>query len=98
LQEVVVSQNLAAGTTVHTQKLNTATLEKFSGATLGDALREIAGVSSLRTGSTVVKPVVNGLHSNRVPVFTNGVRLEDQQWGTEHAPNLDVNAAGSNRN
>lgn len=94
LQEVVVSQNLAAGTTVHTQKLNTATLEKFSGATLGDALREIAGVSSLRTGSTVVKPVINGLHSSRVPVFTNGVRLEDQQWGTEHAPNLDVNTAG----
>jgi len=94
LQEVVVTQNLVTNTTVHAQKLSTATLEKFSGATLGDALREVAGVSSLRTGNAVVKPVINGLHSSRVPVFTNGVRLEDQQWGTEHAPNLDVNAAG----
>jgi iron complex outermembrane receptor protein len=24
----------------------------------------------------------------------NNVRLEDQEWGTEHAPNFDVNAAG----
>jgi iron complex outermembrane receptor protein len=22
----------------------------------------------------------------------NNVRLEDQEWGTEHAPNFDVNA------
>jgi iron complex outermembrane receptor protein len=55
---------------------------------------EIAGVSSLKTGSSVVKPVINGLFGSRVPVINNNVRLEDQEWGTEHAPNFDVNAAG----
>ena len=30
-----------------------------------------------------------------MPVINNNVRLEDQQWGTEHAPNLDINTAGS---
>jgi len=76
------------------QVLKSATIEKFSNQTLGEALKEISGVSILKTGSTIVKPVINGLHSNRVPIINNNVRLEDQQWGTEHAPNFDINAAG----
>jgi iron complex outermembrane receptor protein len=70
------------------------TIDKYSNQTLGDILTEIAGVSSLKTGSSVVKPVINGLFGSRVPVINNNVRLEDQEWGTEHAPNFDVNAAG----
>jgi iron complex outermembrane receptor protein len=38
-----------------------------------------------------VKPVINGLFGSRVPVINNNVRLEDQEWGTEHT-NFDVNA------
>ena len=76
------------------QVLKNATIEKFSNQTLGEALKEVSGVSILKTGSTIVKPVINGLHSNRVPIINNNVRLEDQQWGTEHAPNFDINAAG----
>ena len=38
--------------------------------------------------------MINGLHSSRVPIISNQVRLEDQQWGVEHAPNFDINAAG----
>jgi iron complex outermembrane receptor protein len=68
-------------------------LKKFSNQTLGDILK-VAGVSSLKSGSSVVKPVINGLFGSRVPVINNNVRLEDQEWGTEHAPNFDVNAAG----
>ena len=76
------------------QKIRLATIEKYSNQTLGDALKEVAGVTVLRTGSNIVKPVINGLHSSRVPIITNNVRLEDQQWGAEHAPNFDINAAG----
>ena len=76
------------------QVLKSAIIEKFSNQTLGEALKEVSGVSILKTGSTIVKPVINGLHSNRVPIINNNVRLEDQQWGTEHAPNFDINAAG----
>jgi iron complex outermembrane receptor protein len=76
------------------QVLKSATIEKFSNQTLGEALKEVSGVSILKTGSTIVKPVINGLHSSRVPIINNNVRLEDQQWGTEHAPNFDINAAG----
>jgi iron complex outermembrane receptor protein len=95
LEEVVISEgNAVPITATHEQRLKTETLEKYSNASLGDALKEVAGVYSLKTGSTIVKPVINGLHSSRVPVISNNVRLEDQQWGTEHAPNLDINQAG----
>ena len=80
--------------TVLEQKIKTETIEKYSSQTLGDALKEVTGVTILRTGSTIVKPVINGLHSSRVPTISNNVRLEDQQWGSEHAPNFDINAAG----
>lgn len=76
------------------QKLKIETIEKYSNQSLGDALKEIAGVSSLKTGNAIVKPVINGLYGSRVPIINNNVRLEDQQWGTEHAPNLDINSAG----
>lgn len=87
----------------HTQhkKLNTLaestlsqeTIEEFSNGSLGDALNSLSGVSSLNTGSTVVKPIIHGLHSSRVVLINNGVRMEDQEWGVEHAPNIDVNTA-----
>jgi iron complex outermembrane receptor protein len=70
-------------------------LERFSSRTLGDALNSLSGVSSLNTGNTVVKPLINGLHSSRVVIINNGVRMEDQEWGAEHAPNVDVNSAGN---
>lgn len=70
-------------------------LERFSSGSLGDALNSLSGVSSLNTGNTVVKPLINGLHSSRVVIINNGVRMEDQEWGAEHAPNVDVNAVGN---
>ena len=69
-------------------------LERFSSGTLGDALNSLSGVSSINTGNTVVKPLINGLHSSRVVIMNNGVRMEDQEWGAEHAPNIDINAVG----
>lgn len=79
---------------VQDQLLHKSFIEKYSSQSLGDALKEIVGVSVLKSGASVSKPIINGLHSSRIPVFSNHVRLEDQQWGIEHAPNFDVNSAG----
>lgn len=64
-------------------------LDKQKGKSLGEALKKINGVTSLETGSTISKPVVHGLHSQRVLVFNNNVRVEGQSWGSEHAPEID---------
>ena len=95
LSEVIVMQQKnTINNSILEQKLKLETIEKYSNQSLGDALKEIAGVSSLKTGNAIVKPIINGLYGSRVPIISNNVRLEDQEWGTEHAPNLDVNSAG----
>ena len=80
--------------TIFENTISKEELERFSSGTLGDALNSLSGVSSLNTGNTVVKPIINGLHSSRVVIINNGVRMEDQEWGAEHAPNIDVNSIG----
>ena len=95
LEEIVVKhKNNYFNHSVSEQKIKEETIEKFSSQSLGNLLKEVSGVSVLKSGNTVVKPVINGLHSSRVAIFNNNVKLEDQQWGMEHAPNFDVNAAG----
>lgn len=63
---------------------------KTKGLSLGDALKFIPGVNSLNTGSTISKPMIHGLHSNRILILNQGLRLEGQQWGSEHAPEIDA--------
>ena len=78
LSEIVVKdKNIKINTTSDRKELKIAQLEKYSSGSLGDALKEISGVSSLKTGNTIVKPVINGLHSSRVLIINNNVRLED---------------------
>lgn len=81
--------------TVLESSLNKKELERFSTGSLGNALNSLSGVSSLNTGNSVVKPIINGLHSSRVVIINNGVRMEDQRWGVEHAPNIDINSVGN---
>lgn len=68
-------------------------LLQVRGATLGEQLKRVPGITSLNTGASIVKPVINGLHSNRLVVLNNGIRQEGQQWGSEHAPEIDPNSA-----
>jgi hypothetical protein len=69
--------------------LTSKDLEQTRGRTLAEALTNIAGVSTLQTGATIAKPVIQGLHSTRILILNNGIRQEGQQWGMEHAPEID---------
>ncbi len=64
-------------------------LDRTRGLTLGETLKNIPGVTTIQTGPSIAKPVIHGLHSNRVLIINNGVRQEGQQWGSEHAPEVD---------
>ncbi len=95
LEEITVKQKVTqVSSSLSEQQISKESMERNSSKTLAEALKEVSGVSLLKTGTSIVKPVINGLHSSRVPIFSNQVRLEDQQWGTEHAPNFDLNSAG----
>ena len=56
---------------------------------LGETLEGQVGLRNLSTGSGIGKPVIRGLTSNRVLVLADGQRLETQQWGDEHSPNVE---------
>lgn len=70
-------------------KLNGNSLELSRGESLGESLKRLPGLNSIQTGPAISKPVIHGMHSNRVVIYNSGVRLEGQQWGSEHAPEVD---------
>jgi iron complex outermembrane receptor protein len=71
------------------EEISKKDIAETRGQALGEILRKVTGITVLQTGSTIFKPVIHGLHSQRVILVNNGVRLEGQQWGSEHAPEID---------
>ena len=59
-------------------------------ASLGETVSQLPGVHSFSTGSGIGKPVIRGLSSTRVLVLENGQRVESQQWGDEHGPQVEA--------
>ncbi len=90
LTEIVVmsTKNAAVATLQHTSLTPIEKLESY-GKTLGESLKNIAGMNTIETGSSISKPVIHGLHSNRILILNNGIRQEGQQWGSDHAPEID---------
>lgn len=72
-----------------THRLSAQEIQENRGKTLAESLTAISGVSIIGMGNHIVKPVINGLHSNRILILNNGVRQEGQQWGIEHAAEID---------
>lgn len=89
LEEVVVVGATHKHGTAIAEELKGRQLAATRGTSLGESLRSISGVNVLQTGATIFKPVIHGLHSNRVLILNNGIRQESQQWGSEHAPEVD---------
>lgn len=56
---------------------------------LADVLESVSGVSVLKTGSGISKPIIHGLYGNRVTILNNGLIQAGQQWGNDHAPEID---------
>lgn len=90
LEEVVVAGKTGTPNTGYKQELSGRKLDEAKSVSISEALSRINGVTLLQTGSTVAKPVIHGLHSNRILTVNNGVRQEGQQWGNEHAPEIDA--------
>jgi len=70
-------------------------IDRKSNLSLADLTEGVAGVSTLRTGSTIGKPIIHGMYGNRVAILNNGLVLAGQQWGNDHAPEIDINTAES---
>ncbi|HZH00716.1 MAG TPA: carboxypeptidase-like regulatory domain-containing protein [Flavisolibacter sp.] len=89
LQEVTITGLRIPVVTGIRKELSGRELEETRGQSLAEALSRITGISMLQTGTNIAKPIIHGLHSNRILTINNGVRQEGQQWGNEHAPEID---------
>lgn len=95
LDEVILSApfyKLQSENVMKVEYAKAKTLKRNGAVTLIEGLESIAGVSQISTGTSIGKPVIRGLSGNRVLVYAQGVRLENQQFGGEHG--LGVNQAG----
>lgn len=95
MDEVIVStafNKLQSQNVMKVEHQSLKSLQQKGAATLIEGLATIPGVSQVSTGTSIGKPVIRGLSGNRVLVYSQGVRLENQQFGEEHG--LGLNDAG----
>ncbi len=95
MDEVIVStafNRLQSQNVMKVEHQNMKELLQKGTSTLIEGLATIPGVSQVSTGTSIGKPVIRGLSGNRVLIYSQGVRLENQQFGEEHG--LGLNDAG----
>jgi len=95
MKEVIIStpfHKLQGDNVMKVEQEKIGDLKANGAINLSDGLSNIAGVENVSTGVSIGKPVIRGLSSNRVLVYTQGVRLENQQFGDEHG--LGLNDSG----
>ncbi|NNG11527.1 MAG: TonB-dependent receptor, partial [Arenibacter sp.] len=95
MEEVIVStpfHKLERENVMKVEYAKLSSLKSQGAPTLVQGIGTIPGVDVVSTGVGIGKPVIRGLTSNRVLVYTQGIRLENQQFGAEHG--LGVNEAG----
>lgn len=84
------------------QKNNIVSVERISANQINsgnpistaDALKELNGVNIISTGNSIGKPVIRGLSGNRVVTYSQGIRIENQQWGDEHGVGIGLLGVG----
>ncbi len=95
MDEVIVStafNKIQSQNVMKVEHESVKSLQQKGASTLIEGLATIPGVSQVSTGTSIGKPVIRGLSGNRVLVYSQGVRLENQQFGEEHG--LGLNDAG----
>lgn len=95
LEGVVVEGEIITGDvkSVASNRVDRAQLAAKTTASLASAIAGIQGVTFTSTGTNVQLPVIHGLYGNRILIINNGVKHGFQNWGTDHAPEIDINSA-----
>ena len=98
MEEVIIStpfHKLQSENVMRVERESVSELNKKGAVTLADGISQMAGVENLSTGVGIGKPVIRGLSSNRVLTYTQGVRMENQQFGGEHGLGISSKGIGS---
>ena len=93
LDEVSIISQADVGMAQERQSLTSDEIKQHADKDLGTMLENISGVSTIKNGSGISKPIVHGLYGNRLTILNNGVAQSGQQWGIDHGPEIDPLAA-----
>lgn len=97
LDGAIVTGSLSPITTQNILTISEQNISDNANKNLSSMLESISGVSSLKNGSGIAKPIVNGMYGNRLTILNNGVTQGGQQWGNDHSPEIDPLVAGKIR-
>lgn len=89
LNEIAVHGSRQDNSTQIVNSISKEEISRESNKNFAELLEKIAGVSTLKNGSGISKPVIHGLYGNRIAIVNNGVIQAGQQWGNDHAPEID---------
>ncbi len=76
-----------------TATLSGQALERTRGQSLAAAVADVPGVAELKSATGMAKPIVRGQFGRRLLLLVDGVRHRAQEWGLEHAPEIDPSIA-----
>ncbi len=88
-QTEIVAERIKEKSTIETDTISEKEMQNSRGKDLTSYLKQVSGVTGIQTGPSIMKPVIHGMHSQRVMIMNAGIRQEGQQWGSEHAPEID---------
>lgn len=89
IEEVTVFGERPSESAQQTYFINQSTIDESLNANLSDLTNDIVGVNTLKNGASIGKPIVHGLYGNRLAILNNGIAQSGQQWGSDHAPEID---------
>lgn len=94
LEEIILSDKKITQLrkSVQETSLDISEINSYGSNTLVEALNYIPGASVLKTGNGIAKPIIHGMLGSRVGIVTDNFRQHDQEWGSDHAPNIDFNS------
>ena len=95
LDEVVLSlpfSQTLGKSVIKVDKINFDDLNPILKQYISKSISKLPGVSIVSTGPGISKPSIRGLSYDRVVVYNQGIRLENQQWGDEHG--IGVSTSG----
>jgi iron complex outermembrane recepter protein len=91
LQEINIEEDrLKNNATKSKYSISGDEIDKLSSQSISELASKVAGVSILKTGNNISKPLIQGFTSNRISIINDGTILESQQWGLDHAPEIDA--------
>lgn len=89
LEDIVIEGSSDGASVQQSSSIDQSYISDNAHESLSSILQSIVGVSTIKNGNGIAKPVIQGLYGNRLTILNHGVTQSGQQWGNDHSPEID---------